>query len=70
MGSCCIAQRAQLCALRGPRWVGGGEGGREAQWGGEVRIFMADSQYCTAEIPQRCKAIILYLKQNKIQKSL
>ena len=48
MGSCCIAQGAQLGArddLEG--WDGGT--GREAHGGGEVCIHMADSSCCSAE---------------------
>ena len=45
MGSCYIAQGAQLGAL----WWPGGWAGREAQEGGDECIHMADSHCCTAE---------------------
>ena len=46
MGTCCIAQGAQLGALWGPRW---GVGGREVQEGGDMCIPIADSLRCAAE---------------------
>ena len=50
MGTCCIAQGAELGALWWPRWVGwGGGGGREVQKGGDIGIHTADSLRCTAE---------------------
>lgn len=45
MGSCWIAQGAQLGALRRPRGVGW-----EAQDGGDVCIHIADSPCCTKEM--------------------
>ena len=50
MGSCCIAQGAQLSALWCPRGVGrGGRGRRETLEGGDICTHIADSLCCTAE---------------------
>ena len=58
MGSCCIAQGAQLGALWWPRRVD------EAQEGGDRCVHMTDSLCCTAEINTTFKAIILQKKNN------
>ena len=46
MGTCCIAQRAQLGARWSPRGVGSG---REVQEGGDICVHMAESLPCTGE---------------------
>ena len=43
MGTSCITQGAQTCALWQPRGVGWGGGGREGQEGGDICTPMADS---------------------------
>ena len=48
VGSCCIAQGAQLGARDDLEGRDGGTG-REAHGGGEVCIHMADSSCCSAE---------------------
>ena len=49
VGSCCIAQGAQLAALWWPRGLGWG-GGTATQEEGDICIHMAGSCCCTAEI--------------------
>ena len=44
-------------------WVG--EGGREAEEGGDLCIFIIDSYRCTTETNTTLKAIILQLKSLK-----
>ena len=44
---------------------GRGRGRREAQEGGDICIFTADSSYYTAETNTTCKAIVLQLKIKK-----
>ena len=47
MGSCCIICRAQPGALWQSRALGyGGEGEREVQEGGNIRILRTDSHWC------------------------
>ena len=48
-------------------WNGGG--GREAQMGGDIRIFMADSCFLHRKPTQHYKAIILQLKTNLKKKT-
>ena len=43
----------------------GVRGRREAQEGGDICMFMADSHFCIAKPTLLCKAIILQLKINK-----
>ena len=69
MGSCCIAQGAQLCALKtkmGGWWVGA-VGGRLQREGiyvyTYIYVYTADPLCCTAEA-QHCKAIILPIKNS------
>ena len=49
MGSCCIAQGAQLSSDDLHKWDGG-MGGREVQEGGDICINIDDTFHCTAEI--------------------
>ena len=48
-------------------WNGGG--GREAQMGGDICIFMADSCFLQRKPTQHYKAIILQLKTNLKKKN-
>ena len=51
VGTCCIAQGAQLTALWWCRWMGWGRGrGDEGSpKGGDICIYIADSLLCTEE---------------------
>ena len=68
MGSCCIAQGAQLSALWWPRGVVWGAGGIEAQEGGDICILIADLQlpngqlkFCNKNTLQHCNKTMIVL---------